>query len=370
MKIFISSLIKGMEDIRAAARAAITTFDYVPIMAEDFNARPFSPQVTCLSGLRQSAAVILILGERYGDKQASGYSPTHEEFLEARERLPLLVFVQEGMNPEPAQAAFVREVQGWDTGFTRKAFSNPADLQKKISKALLDMAVAAAGTPFDASELLARTLAAFPDRDSGYHQGAVLLVSLAGGPSQSILRPAEVENASLSEKLTQEAMFGSQRIFKQNAGTEKCIDEGRLVLEQKERHARRLCLDSQGGVFIQLPLEENRDGGMMSVIVEEVVKEQMTAALRYTVWLLNDVIDPRQRLSHVVVAASIVGGMGMRTRAENRANPNSFSSRGFGRGERKPVYLSPPHMLRPALSQQLDAIVEDLTIFLRRQFDQ
>ena len=60
MKVFISSLISGMEAERAAAKKAIALFRHQPVMAEDFGARPNSPQVACLSGLRDADAVVLI----------------------------------------------------------------------------------------------------------------------------------------------------------------------------------------------------------------------------------------------------------------------------------------------------------------------
>lgn len=50
MKIFISSLIRGFEPYRAAARDAVTQLGYEPVMAEDFPAQPNSPQVACLQG--------------------------------------------------------------------------------------------------------------------------------------------------------------------------------------------------------------------------------------------------------------------------------------------------------------------------------
>ena len=86
MKVFISSLITGMEDLRAAARDAVLQLGHEPVMAEDFGALPHSPQVTCLTGLRQSALMILILGAHYGAKQALGLSATHEEYREAKDR--------------------------------------------------------------------------------------------------------------------------------------------------------------------------------------------------------------------------------------------------------------------------------------------
>ena len=76
MKVFVSSLIGGFESFRAAAASAISTLGHEPVMAEDFPASPDSPQTACLAGVRDSGAVVLILGERYGYVQASDLSAT------------------------------------------------------------------------------------------------------------------------------------------------------------------------------------------------------------------------------------------------------------------------------------------------------
>ncbi len=74
------------------------------IRSEDFGASPLSPQQACLAGVRESDMVILLLGARYGQKQESGLSPTHEEYREARDRQrPILVFVQGDVEREPDQ---------------------------------------------------------------------------------------------------------------------------------------------------------------------------------------------------------------------------------------------------------------------------
>jgi Domain of unknown function (DUF4062) len=72
MKVFISSLITGMDSLRDAAREAVLQLGHEPVMAEDFGARPHSPQVTCLSGVREAGLIIL----------------THEEYREAKDRCP------------------------------------------------------------------------------------------------------------------------------------------------------------------------------------------------------------------------------------------------------------------------------------------
>lgn len=370
MKVFVSSLITGMEPIRAAARSAVTTLGHEPIMAEDFTALPHSPQVACLEGVRQAGAVVLVLGASYGAVQPSGLSATHEEYREARGRCPVLAFVEDGTTPEPPQAAFIHEVQAWDSGLIRGGFTDSEQLERKVIQALHQLNVASAATPFDAKELLARTLALFPEERGSYQQsGAVLSVAVAGGPVQAILRPSEIENPTLAEALEKEALYGAARLFARGDGTETDIKDGALAVEQsgqRGRSGRSLQLDPQGSLVIRLPVENEGHG--LSVILVETVKDQLAAALRYATWAL-DHVDRTQRLSHVVIAAQLTGGSAMRTRREHEASPNSVQmSRNSSRDERPPVHLAPPHHPRAALAQQTDQFVEDLVTLIRRQW--
>jgi hypothetical protein len=368
MKVFISSLIAGMEPIRAAARAAVLALGHEPVMAEDFGALPSSPQVACLDGVRQSAAVILILGADYGAKQASGLSATHEEYQEAREHRPILSFVQQGVNPAADQAGFIRVVQAWTGGLYRDGFSDAADLQPKITRALHRMELASATAPFDANEVLARALASFPRNGRNQYGGAILSVAIVGGPAQAVLRPSRMEDPQLAEKLEQEALFGAARIFARGESSKSGIVDDKLLLQQGDRGNRSLCLDGQGGILIAQPIESDR-GRMhgFTVILEETLKERLATVLTYAAWLLDEV-DATQRLSHIVIAARITGGFAMLTRREYEANPNSIQMSGFGQDERPPVHLTPSHIPRPALVHQAEQLVEDLATLLRRQW--
>lgn len=110
MKIFLSSVISGMEEYRAAARQAAETLGHAVTAAEDFGASPLSPQQVCLAGVRDADLMVLLLGERYGAPQGSGLSPTHEEYRAARS-VKVLAFVRTGVSPEPIQRAFVDDVR-------------------------------------------------------------------------------------------------------------------------------------------------------------------------------------------------------------------------------------------------------------------
>lgn len=139
MNILISSLISGFEPFREAARSAATTLRHQVVMAENFGAQPNSPQVACLQGVRSADLVILIVGEHYGAVLGtSGVSPTHEEFLEAREAKPVLVFVQEGVTRDAQQVKFLSDVQGWQKGYFRSGFKTAEQLKDLVTGAIHD----------------------------------------------------------------------------------------------------------------------------------------------------------------------------------------------------------------------------------------
>lgn len=372
MTVFVSSLITGMEPLRAAARAGVEALGHRPVMAEDFAARPDSPQVACLEGVRGADAVVLILGARYGAKQASGLSATHEEYREAKGARPVIAFVEEqGADREPEQAAFLREVQGWEGGLFRGGFAGPQDLQSKVTRALHEWRLANASGPLDPGEVLGRAVALLPARDRNHHYNeAVVALSLAGGPAQPVLRPSEMEAPALAEDAMQAALFGPARIFDRAEGTGSGIRDGVLFLEQGGRHRRSVALDAQGGIVVSLPLPRGeRRGHWMPVLLEEKVRDAAAGALRYGGWLL-DRVDPTRRLSHVAIAARIAGGDGLawRTEREHAANPSSVELPNAGRSDHPPVHLAPAHRPRAALSFGAEQLVEDLVVLLRRQW--
>jgi hypothetical protein len=364
MKVFISSLITGMEDFRSAAREAVEQLGHQPVMAEDFGAQPYSPQVACLSGLRQSAITVLIMGSHYGAKQASGISATHEEFREAKDRRPVIAFVQDVVSRDSDQTVFLQEVQNWETGLFRDAFSTPVQLRTLITRRLHEWEVANMAGPVDEAELLARALSLFPKDDRGYHRGGrSIVLAIAAGPRQAILRPAELERVSFQDKLLQTALFGPRRIFTPAKPTVAAIEDHALVFNHDEG-AGTVRLDAQGNVVVKLPLAAAGHG---MVVIEENVASVLACGLYYATAVL-DRIDPTHRLTHVALAAALSGrdSAVWRTQREQDARPDSYSM-GLGNGERRPVHLSPAHRPRPALTHQADQLVEDLVTLLRRQ---
>jgi CheY-like chemotaxis protein len=364
VKVFISSLIGGYEHYRAAAQEAIETLGHQTVRAEDFPATPGTPQQACLGAVRDADLVVLLVGERYGLPQPSGLSATHEEYREARERKPVLVFVEAEVTREPAQQAFLEEVQAWATGHFRASFSSAEELKAALLRALHDHELATSAGPVDEADLIARATALLP-RPQGVGGAAQLVVAVAGGPHQQVVRPAELGDAALSRDIQREALFGEHPVLDPSEGTNIAIQGNALVFAQR---VASVLVDQAGSV--RVIQAARRDAGRLQVelpaLLEEDIVEALAQAVRFCGWLL-DRVDPLHRLTDVAVIAHLAGGgyLPWRTRAEHAASPNA-ATMGQG-GDTTTVMLTPVRRHRRALTHEADRIAEDLATLLRRE---
>lgn len=371
MRIFISSLIGGFEAERLATKAAIVTLRHEPIMAEEFGAQPNSPQVACLQGLRTADLVILILGERYGQPQASGLSATHEEYREAKTSKRILAFVHEGISPEPAQLGFIEEVQNWEGGLFRQSYTDVENLRTLVTRALHDYELTTAQTPIDSDELRKVAAAMLPSETRSRYSGGEPLVCLAvaGGGRQQIIRAAVIEDQSFADRLQQSAQFGSNRLFDTALGTTRSIENDALVLRQES--GASITLNEGGDLLLQIPLRRQRassgfDLSHSSVVLEEDVAGALRGGFEFVSQVLEEV-DATQRLSHVAIAVNLAGAeyRGWRTRAEHDANPGSIEIGSTGSRECQPILSDAP---RPGLRVNQSRMVEDIVVRLRRHW--
>ena len=369
MKVFVSSLISGFEPFRAAARTAIESLGHDPVMAENFGSQPNSPQVACLQGLRTAELVVLVLGERYGYPQpGSGLSPTHEEFSEARSRKPILLFVQEGVSPELAQANLISEAQGWERGLFREAFRTAEELRAQITRAIHRYEIAHAAAPLDVPSLITEAAKILDHQVQDRQQSTPFIrLCIVPGPRARVLRPAELEAEDLSDAIQQQASFiASSRVFDKAAGVERQIDGESLFLTQQSGAA--ISLTENGDIELRLPLERSNErsrGGFTMGIIEESVLRELTLGISFADWLL-DKVDPTKRLTHLALGTIIQASdfMGWRTQAEQDASPNSGRMR-MTSSPTKPVTTDIP---RAALKFDAREIAEDLMVPLRRQW--
>lgn len=365
MKVFISSVIGGLEEARDAAAGSIETLGSQPKRAEDFGASPDTPQRTCLAGVREADAILLIMGSRYGEPQESGLSATHQEYREAKERCPVLVFVQEDVEMEPDQRRFLEEVRGWSTGHYTESWTDPEDLGHRVTRVIHDFELSRSLGPLDEEEVLQRAVGLFPDERYGFGGGTSLVVAVSGGPRQQVLRPSELEDETLHRELMREASYGDSAVLDPGEGTRKNVEGSDLYIAQETRSIR---LSELGDVCISIPAtsEDSSGRGDLPVLIEEDILDRLKNTLRFTGWLL-DRVDELRRMSDVAIVLHVTGGgyLGWRTRAEQQSSPGSYSVNPTT--EQKPIHLSPALRKRAALIPDVDRIAEDMLVLLRRQ---
>jgi hypothetical protein len=357
VKVFVSSLSGGYEHYRAAVQEAIEILGHQVVRAEDFPASADTPQRACLTAVRESDVVVLLIGERYGAVQPSGLSATHEEYREAKERKPVLVFVESGVTREPAQQAFLEEVQTWATGHIRPAYASAEELKTAVLRALHDHELASSAGPVDQADLVARATALLPSRQ-GFDGHERLAVAVAGGPAQQVLRPAELGEPALARDVQREALFGEHPVLDTGEGTTAATHGNALVLGQR---MASVLVDQAGSVCViqAARRETNSLHTELPALIEEDVAGALARAVRFSGWLL-DRVDPLHRLTDVAVVARLAGGgyLPWRTRAEHAASPTA-ATKGQG-GDETTVTLTPLRRHRQALTHDAARIAEDL----------
>lgn len=142
MKVFISSVRRGLEQERDALKGLLMALGHEPLRFEDFTAQPVPSRQACLEGVGAADAYLLLLGGHYGDPlPETGLSPTAEEHVAALTKgIPRLAFVKLGVEMAPAQIAFRQEVESYATGLFRASFTDAVNLMPAVVAAMKDVA--------------------------------------------------------------------------------------------------------------------------------------------------------------------------------------------------------------------------------------
>jgi len=138
MKVFISSVRRGLEAERDSLPGLMMALGHEPRRFEDFGAKATPSREACLHGVVNSDAYLLLLGPNYGHVfPETGQSATHDEWMAAVTKgLPRLVFRKKSVEFEPEQERFARLVGDYRHGVFYAEYTDVADLQTKVVQAL------------------------------------------------------------------------------------------------------------------------------------------------------------------------------------------------------------------------------------------
>jgi hypothetical protein len=140
-RVFISSTITDMKQERMAAREAVLTVGAVPIMWETIAPRDEEPNCAYIEGVRGSDLYLLFLKTRYGIKLPSGYSPTNEEYEEARRRgLPIFIWIDSNYRSDQRDGHLNTWISELRNVHSTGDYEKPEDLNLQVVRILKDIA--------------------------------------------------------------------------------------------------------------------------------------------------------------------------------------------------------------------------------------
>jgi hypothetical protein len=228
-----------MGEWREAAKHAIESLDLEAIRAESFLAQPTAPRGACLQAVRESDAIVVLLGEHYGTAlPGSALSATEQEVEEAAKRgQSLLVFLVSERRDEKKEQ-FLRRIAGWIGGTFYKQAHDPHELQKEIVRALraLQREPDAAELRAAVSQVLASVV---PGKERSSSLGGQPWVGFSWGASTGTFSIDEDEFfEELPERVGDVLVTGKQRLLEIRPQVRHKGD-ALLITPQPSHQARR-----------------------------------------------------------------------------------------------------------------------------------
>ena len=177
MRVFVSSVQDELINERTAILELVNTDSFLSkhveaVLFEHQPARTAPAGNAYLSDLESCDVYVGILGFEYGNAGDDGFSPTHREYLKAKEQgLPILVFVrgQSGQDKrrEPEAMKLFQQIQDSKKGHTYRRFDHYQDLKSKVRSALLPILQERGISPSESEQLeFEGTLEAASDFDT------------------------------------------------------------------------------------------------------------------------------------------------------------------------------------------------------------
>lgn len=137
--VFLSSVMGEFKDERRAVADALQDAGFTVRWFEHFGGRDDPPEAAYLTEVAGADIYVGVMGDHYGTMQTSGYSATHEEYLEARRRGKRVSFWvrNDDANRQGHARDFVSEVRVFNvTG----GFEDTDDLVRKLLRRFAEMA--------------------------------------------------------------------------------------------------------------------------------------------------------------------------------------------------------------------------------------
>jgi hypothetical protein len=286
MKVFISSVRRGLEAERDSLPGLIMALGHEPSRFEDFGAKSTPSREACLQGVANSDAYLLLLGPNYGHVfTETGQSATRDEWMAALSKgLPKLVFRKKNVEFEPEQEQFARLIGDYRSGAFYAEYTDVADLQTKVVQALRNIE----GQPSALTFSPLRT----PLEVHWYTGGSQGVSSTSAAWLELHVVPVDAETRSTRHLRELPGLLVSSLrnagALSVTAGAEPFIEDNAVVVafpqsvqrrwgEQRDGALTGMRVDSAGQLSLRWSLPAD---GLGSLLDQEVLKSTVASGLR------------------------------------------------------------------------------------------
>ena len=382
-RVFVSSVMDGFGEYRAAARAGIEAAGCEPVLMEDSPAVGHSSRNACLDGVESCDAVVVVVGERGGWTAPSGKLVVEEEYEHAAGRsIPTLVFLQEGVERDADADRLTARLSEYVDGRFRRSFNGPDDLAREVEAAVRTVAGARRSPSMD-RQRIDRLLAAPPD----FGHEVVLRIVVAPGRQDETVVPLEQLDDEDGFRFDFVRLGTDREVGLFDLNARRSLDRGRnsLVVEQGDRHSGsgapgqtvRVEMTEDGWLVIDVNVtgvdEGSRDPmagfGFYPVIVEEVAEHAATA-LRFARRVYEH-IDPHVRHSGLLVNASLgsLNGKLIAPRRDRERLKGQVGGSFGGRNEEVPISFDRPEPVSRSDARWVEDLARRIASRLERRIN-
>lgn len=320
-RVFVSSVMRGFEPYREAARDGIVAAGCAPVLAEDWPSLGDSSRTACLDLVASSDALVLIVGARGGWEAPSGKLVVEEEWKEAKRRkLPVRVFVQEGVERDADATRLASTVSDYVSGHFRRTFTDPASLAAEVERSLADLDP----LPTDAMTLNAddlRTIALSVGAPNPHRQQEaerILRFVLAPERAGEVIDPRRLDEEAFHHTVMVAAQEPSHRLIDYGQPVRPKVRDQALVIERteprqnwQEEKTGRIEVHESGLIVVDIPLEPKPDrsgiSGLSAYTLDEpYVEEKLSAAFRFA-GAVYEKEDPHLRYERLLFDVAVAG---------------------------------------------------------------
>lgn len=373
LRVFVSSIMREFQEFRQAARKGITLVHHEPVMAEDFGARPESPQDACLQEVASSAIYLLIMGPQYSWDPSSDPSATEQEYDEAVLRgIPILAFLTTEEMDE-RQKRFAKKVGDFHGGVTRETFTTEEELRDKVIMGLsrLPQGIAThALSPQDAQTEFDHVLA----RVAPNLTATTLVLSATPVRTDAGLTAKQMLDPALPVRLAKDLKFGNHSYFDPKGvyDEEQVEDEVLVFQSSNQRGFSAFAVVKRNGLIAmgtalreEKDLSSDRSMDSYLLVDQEKVCTGLTRMLGYMAETYMSVYSYRGPIYVSAALLKMEHKMFGPKRAEGTHSGTMFMGEG-GKPVCVPSSLEPQAF--PASSKDQAALADELIEWFRLRF--